>query len=77
MPTTDSKTSEVQSTERQLTLSDRCDACGAAAYVHATLSSTGLDLMFCGHHANRVEANLLPQSSRWVDDRHLLTDGPA
>jgi hypothetical protein len=36
---------------QELTLSDRCDACGAAAQVRATLLSG--ELLFCGHHARK------------------------
>ena len=32
-----------------LTAADRCDRCGAQAYVRARLSSGG-ELLFCGHH---------------------------
>lgn len=39
--------------ERQLTLIDRCDSCGVAAYVKVT-GVTG-DLYFCGHHYNKIE----------------------
>ena len=40
---------------RQLTSRDRCDVCGAQAYVRAVLPS-GHDLLFCGHHARANEA---------------------
>ena len=33
-----------------LTRLDRCDRCGAAAMLRATLA-TGGELLFCGHHA--------------------------
>jgi ribosomal protein L37E len=41
---------------RPLTPADRCDRCGAQAYVIAILR-TG-DLMFCGHHARRYQEDL-------------------
>jgi hypothetical protein len=34
-------------------LTDRCDACNAAAKLVVTLT-TGGQLAFCGHHANRM-----------------------
>lgn len=34
-------------------LTDRCDACSAAAKLLLTLASGG-QLAFCGHHANRM-----------------------
>jgi hypothetical protein len=38
-------------------LRERCDHCGAAGKLHATLR-TGGELTFCGHHANRFAARL-------------------
>lgn len=35
-----------------LTAGDRCDACGAQAYVAATGDSG--ELMFCAHHWNKI-----------------------
>lgn len=45
----------VKSKERVLTLNDRCDAkaCGAAALVK--VSGVSGELLFCGHHYNKVE----------------------
>ncbi len=37
--------------EAQLTAQDRCDACGAQAYVRVRLESGSL--LFCAHHARR------------------------
>ena len=37
-------------TRTELTASDRCDRCGAAARVRAMLPSGG-ELLFCNHHA--------------------------
>jgi hypothetical protein len=37
-------------TERPLVAADRCDRCGAQAYVRATLPSGG-ELLFCAHHS--------------------------
>ncbi len=39
-------------------LTERCDGCGAAGKVQATLRSGG-ELTFCGHHANRFAGHLL------------------
>jgi len=38
-------------------LTERCDHCGAAGKLHATLLIGG-ELTFCGHHANRFAARL-------------------
>ncbi|WP_444826196.1 DUF7455 domain-containing protein, partial [Arthrobacter sp. H41] len=50
---------------RELTALDRCDRCGAQAYVRAVLQSSGGELLFCGHHARSVESNLKPLTSEW------------
>ncbi|BCJ43092.1 hypothetical protein GCM10010168_01660 [Actinoplanes ianthinogenes] len=44
-------------------LTDRCDRCGAAAKLEVTLSSGG-DLAFCGHHANRMHAEISRVASK-------------
>ena len=41
---------------RELNATDRCDACGAQAYVRVILESTGGELLFCAHHARRHAA---------------------
>jgi hypothetical protein len=42
---------------RELTLVDRCDACGAAAKVIATFING--ELLFCGHHARKAGSELV------------------
>ncbi|TSD96035.1 hypothetical protein FOS14_16860 [Skermania sp. ID1734] len=44
-------------TRSPLTAADRCDRCGAAAKVRAVLTSGG-ELLFCQHHANKYGAGL-------------------
>ncbi|WP_219414390.1 DUF7455 domain-containing protein [Pseudonocardia nigra] len=44
-------------TSHALTAHDRCDRCGAAAKVRASLP-TGGELLFCGHHAREHSAAL-------------------
>ena len=46
-------------TATPLTALDRCDRCGAQAYVRATLLS-GSDLLFCAHHWRDHEAKIRP-----------------
>lgn len=41
----------------ELTASDRCDRCGAAARVRAVLPSGG-ELLFCNHHAREHSSKL-------------------
>ena len=40
-----------------LTAADRCDRCGAQAYLRVTLASGG-ELLFCAHHARAHEDKL-------------------
>ncbi|HEY6423339.1 MAG TPA: hypothetical protein VIY28_08885 [Pseudonocardiaceae bacterium] len=41
----------------ELTASNRCDRCGAAARVRAVLPSGG-ELLFCNHHARKHTVKL-------------------
>ena len=43
-------------TQSPLSASDRCDRCGAQAYVRVTLA-TG-ELLFCGHHSKEYAVSL-------------------
>lgn len=54
----------------RLTADDRCDRCGAQAYVQVTLPSK-LKLLFCAHHAREVEPHL-PVGSRLYDETVAL-----
>ncbi len=54
-----------------LTAADRCDRCGAQAYLRVRLISGG-ELLFCGHHARAIEATLRPLSSDWHDETGRL-----
>ena len=53
--------------EATLTAMDRCDRCGAQAYIHAELA-TGGSLQFCNHHGREVEATLRPKTASWTDE---------
>ena len=57
-----------------LTASDRCDRCGAQAYVRVHLSSGG-ELLFCAHHGRKHEEKLSQIAHSWHDEScRLLTD---
>ena len=56
----------------QLTTLDRCDRCGAQAYVRVILETSGGELRFCGHHARAVEATLKPLAAQWHDETNRL-----
>ncbi len=58
----------------QLTTLDRCDRCGAQAYVRVILETSGGELRFCGHHARAVETTLRPLASEWLDETSRLTE---
>lgn len=44
-------------------LPDRCDGCGAAAKLEVKLT-TGGELAFCGHHANRLAITIVRTAAR-------------
>ena len=54
-----------------LTAADRCDRCGAQAYVRATLPG-GTDLLFCGHHGNAHRPSLLVAGASIQDETDKL-----
>ena len=52
---------------------DRCDRCGARAYVRATLPSRST-LLFCRHHANEHRPQLLVAGAGLHDETGRLLD---
>jgi len=56
----------------QLTALDRCDSCGAQAYVRATMS-TG-DLLFCAHHGAQFKEKLSATALEWHDESYRLLE---
>lgn len=65
-----SVTTDTAAMPRELNALDRCDLCGAQAYIRAVLA-TG-ELLFCAHHAREHEMKLKPVSSLWQDESHKL-----
>lgn len=59
-----------------LTAADRCDRCGARAYLRVTLPGGG-ELLFCAHHGHAHEDALIAADAAIVDERDRLTDAPA
>lgn len=55
----------------ELTSNDRCDSCGAQAYVQ-TFFSSGY-LLFCAHHFKAHETKLADVTTRVHDESHKLT----
>ena len=59
-----------------LTAVDRCDRCGAQAYLRVQLEAGG-ELLFCAHHA-REHGDKLREIAAYVhDETHKLSDTPA
>lgn len=56
-----------------LTAADRCDRCGARAYVRAIFPS-GSCLLFCAHHARQHADALRSAAVEVHDETHLLDD---
>lgn len=56
--------------EKQLKINDRCDSCNAQAFVLVKLISG--ELMFCGHHFAKYEANLTKSAYEVVDERAYI-----
>lgn len=56
--------------EKNLTAADRCDACGAQAYVRVELEAG--PLLFCGHHASRHLPVLEDKALSILDERERI-----
>jgi hypothetical protein len=54
----------------ELSALDRCDSCGAQAYVRVTMS-TG-DLFFCAHHGAQFKEKLSATALEWHDESNRL-----
>jgi hypothetical protein len=52
---------------------DRCDRCGAQAYVRATLV-TGGELMFCAHHGKEYAEKLKAVALKIQDETEKLVE---
>lgn len=62
-------------TAAELTRQDRCDRCGAQAFVKATLpAADGLELLFCGHHFRAHELKLVAAGATIQDERHRIDE---
>ena len=55
---------------------DRCDRCGAQAYVRAVLLNGG-ELLFCGHHGKEYAEKLKSVSLKIQDETDRLVETPA
>ena len=66
-------------TVEPLAAADRCDRCGAQAYVRVTLSA-GSELLFCAHHGREyapklreIDAQIFDQSERLEDSQPVAS----
>ena len=59
-----------------LSAADRCDRCGAQAYLRVELQSGG-ELLFCAHHAREHGDKLREIAANVVDETHKLSNTPA
>lgn len=67
--TLDAPTTEGDSMEVQLKVSDRCDRCGAQAFMRICYEklkgdSGHLELLFCGHHGKEQEEAIKEKSAQ-------------
>jgi ribosomal protein S14 len=58
-----------------LTAADRCDRCGAQAYIRATMTS-GFDLLLCAHHFRENEERLRAVAVSIYDETDRLAEVP-
>lgn len=58
-----------------LTAEDRCDRCGAQAYLRVELA-TGGELLFCAHHAREHGDALKEVAVNVQDETHRLSSKP-
>lgn len=64
-------TSEIDELDApELTAFDRCDSCGAQAYIRVTLTSG--ELLFCAHHGAKFKEKLSESALDWHDETARL-----
>jgi Zn ribbon nucleic-acid-binding protein len=61
---------------RALSAGDRCDRCGAQAYIQVVLES-GLELLFCAHHGRKHLDKLNQVAVDIRDETGQLAQTPA
>ncbi|GAA1084572.1 DUF7455 domain-containing protein [Nocardiopsis composta] len=59
-----------------LTAADRCDRCGAQAYVRVLLNSGG-ELLFCAHHMRKHDEEIRKIAADIQDETGRLQETPA
>lgn len=61
----------MENTVEKLVATDRCDVCGAQAYIRVELEIG--ELLFCAHHGNANKEKLQPISINWHDQSSELS----
>ena len=69
----DTTSVEMLDANHQLTASDRCDSCGAQAYIRVAIGSS--ELLFCAHHCKKYQEKLATIASNWHDESDRLLQG--
>lgn len=70
--TTERDTAPEGATEFRLTARDRCDSCGAQAYISAHVNDS--ELLFCAHHGRKYEEKLRSVATSWHDESARLLE---
>lgn len=55
-----------------LTHADRCDACGAQAFIWVNMPNSNSGLLYCSHHFNRFEDGLRKVAIEIYDERYKI-----
>lgn len=67
-------TDTVERDSYQLTALDRCDSCGAQAYIRVMIGES--ELLFCAHHGRRHQEKLEAIATDWHDESERLLNQP-
>ena len=65
-------TAAIEHNSYQLTALDRCDSCGAQAYIRVMIGES--ELLFCAHHGRRHQEKLSAIATDWHDESSRLLD---
>ena len=65
-------TTERETVQYRLTAMDRCDSCGAQAYIAAEVNGT--EMLFGAHHGRKYEEKLRAVATSWHDETARLIE---
>lgn len=72
MSMTSTPTEQAVVLDYRLSSADRCDSCGAQAYIAAEVN--GSELLFCAHHGRKYEEKLRAVATAWHDETARLAE---